>query len=60
MCALAAGGQDGVGQWLEIIRREIDQAMALLGCASVAEIDAATVHLRPGFAGRRPQMLMRG
>jgi isopentenyl diphosphate isomerase/L-lactate dehydrogenase-like FMN-dependent dehydrogenase len=55
--ALATGGQAGVRQWLEIMRIEIDQTMALLGCASIEDIDAGAIHLRPGFAGRRPQAL---
>ena len=42
---LAAGGEGGVARVLEIYRRELDQVMALTGCASIAEIDA-------GIAGR--------
>jgi isopentenyl diphosphate isomerase/L-lactate dehydrogenase-like FMN-dependent dehydrogenase len=38
---LAAGGEEGVVTVLEILRRELDQTMALLGCASVGEIDAS-------------------
>ncbi|MEN3284781.1 MAG: hypothetical protein V7607_5921 [Solirubrobacteraceae bacterium] len=44
---LAAGGEDGVLAVLEILRREIDQAMALLGCTSVDEIDASIARAAP-------------
>jgi L-lactate dehydrogenase (cytochrome)/(S)-mandelate dehydrogenase len=35
---LAAGGEPGVARALAIFREEIDRAMALLGCRSIAEI----------------------
>jgi len=35
---LAAGGQPGVAKALELLKDEIERAMALLGCRSVAEI----------------------
>jgi 4-hydroxymandelate oxidase len=35
---LAAGGEDGVAEVLEILRHEFDLAMALSGCRSVREI----------------------
>jgi 4-hydroxymandelate oxidase len=35
---LAAGGREGVGAALGILRRELDLAMALCGCAGVASI----------------------
>ena len=35
---LAVGGQDGVAEVLRILRDELDNAMALAGCRSVAEI----------------------
>jgi isopentenyl diphosphate isomerase/L-lactate dehydrogenase-like FMN-dependent dehydrogenase len=47
---LAVGGEAGVRHVLELLRFEIDQTMALLGCSTVAELDATAVHLRPGFA----------
>jgi isopentenyl diphosphate isomerase/L-lactate dehydrogenase-like FMN-dependent dehydrogenase len=50
---LAVAGQAGVRQVLEILRAEIDQTMALLGCATVADIDRSAIQLLPGFAGRR-------
>jgi isopentenyl diphosphate isomerase/L-lactate dehydrogenase-like FMN-dependent dehydrogenase len=40
---LAANGEAGVSQVLEMFRTEIDNNMALLGCASVADIDASVV-----------------
>jgi isopentenyl diphosphate isomerase/L-lactate dehydrogenase-like FMN-dependent dehydrogenase len=49
---LAVAGAPGVRHVLEILRSEIDQTMALLGCASIAELDASAIQLLPGFAGR--------
>jgi isopentenyl diphosphate isomerase/L-lactate dehydrogenase-like FMN-dependent dehydrogenase len=49
---LAVAGAAGVRHVLEILRSEIDQTMALLGCASIAELDASAIQLLPGFAGR--------
>jgi isopentenyl diphosphate isomerase/L-lactate dehydrogenase-like FMN-dependent dehydrogenase len=40
---LAAGGQAGVEHLLEILGRELEQAMALAGCATIEEIDASIV-----------------
>lgn len=42
---LAAGGQAGVSRVLEILRAEIEQTMALVGCATVADIDRSLVHV---------------
>ena len=36
--ALAAGGRDGVGHAAALLRRELDLALRLLGCASIAEV----------------------
>jgi len=41
---LAADGQAGVVQVLEILRAELDQAMALCGCRSIAEINGDLLH----------------
>jgi len=49
---LAVGGQAGVRHVLEIFRTEIDQTMALLGCATVTALDASAIQLLPGFAGQ--------
>ena len=35
---LAAGGREGVAAALEVLRRELDLAMALCGCATIANI----------------------
>jgi isopentenyl diphosphate isomerase/L-lactate dehydrogenase-like FMN-dependent dehydrogenase len=35
---LAAGGQEGAVRALELLRGEIDLAMALAGCAKVADV----------------------
>lgn len=36
---LAAGGQAGVEKVIDLLTREVDTTLALLGCASVAELD---------------------
>ena len=41
--ALAASGQAGVQNALRLLREEFDVAMALAGCARVAEIDASLI-----------------
>jgi len=40
---LAVAGQEGVEQILAILRRELDTAMALCGCASLADIGSDLV-----------------
>jgi isopentenyl diphosphate isomerase/L-lactate dehydrogenase-like FMN-dependent dehydrogenase len=35
---LAAGGQRGVEKVLELLREELDRAMALTGCTTVADV----------------------
>ncbi len=40
---LAVGGEDGVADVLRILRDEFENAMALCGCGSVAEITSALV-----------------
>jgi isopentenyl diphosphate isomerase/L-lactate dehydrogenase-like FMN-dependent dehydrogenase len=47
---LAAGGEQGVVDVLEIMRTEIDRALALLGRRSVAELDRSAVGTVPGSA----------
>jgi isopentenyl diphosphate isomerase/L-lactate dehydrogenase-like FMN-dependent dehydrogenase len=49
---LAVDGEAGVGHVLEMLRTEIDQTMALLGCPTIAELNPSVVRLLPGFAGR--------
>ena len=45
MYGLAFGGDKGVAQVLEILREELENALALLGCRSPAEVTAA--HVKP-------------
>jgi isopentenyl diphosphate isomerase/L-lactate dehydrogenase-like FMN-dependent dehydrogenase len=45
MYGLALGGARGVEQVLEILREEMENALALLGCRSPAEVTAA--HVKP-------------
>jgi isopentenyl diphosphate isomerase/L-lactate dehydrogenase-like FMN-dependent dehydrogenase len=51
---LAAGGEDGVVHALELLRSEVDRALALLGCTSLAGLDAAVLHHAVGGAAERP------
>jgi 4-hydroxymandelate oxidase len=48
---LAVGGEDGVHDVLELLRVELDNAMALTGCRGVEDISAALVARAPGEAG---------
>jgi isopentenyl diphosphate isomerase/L-lactate dehydrogenase-like FMN-dependent dehydrogenase len=49
---LAAGGQAGVENVLDIVRNGLDSALLGLGRASVHELTAEDVVLAPGFARR--------
>jgi isopentenyl diphosphate isomerase/L-lactate dehydrogenase-like FMN-dependent dehydrogenase len=40
---LAAGGQAGVEKVLDLLRLELDRAMALTGCTSVRDVDGQLV-----------------
>ena len=55
---LACGGEAGVAHVLEILRRELDVALALAGCRSLAEIDVDLIRppmpLHPRPDGWRP------
>jgi len=42
-CALAVGGALGVAHMIRLLREELELTMALAGCASLADIRAATV-----------------
>jgi isopentenyl diphosphate isomerase/L-lactate dehydrogenase-like FMN-dependent dehydrogenase len=44
---LAAEGEDGVAGVLEILRAEVENAMALAGCRTIAEIDRELVVRAP-------------
>ena len=43
MWGLAVGGEEGVSRVLAMLRNELELAMALCGCRSVAEIDRRVV-----------------
>ncbi|MGB3532753.1 MAG: alpha-hydroxy acid oxidase [Microcoleaceae cyanobacterium] len=43
---LAVGGEAGVGHILELLRDELDVAMALSGCATVQDIDRSLIDCR--------------
>jgi isopentenyl diphosphate isomerase/L-lactate dehydrogenase-like FMN-dependent dehydrogenase len=43
MFGLAVGGEAGVARVLEIFRNEIEHSMALMGCATVSDIDESMV-----------------
>jgi isopentenyl diphosphate isomerase/L-lactate dehydrogenase-like FMN-dependent dehydrogenase len=45
LMGLAAAGEAGVYQVLEILRKEIDTTLALLGCESVASLDESWVEV---------------
>jgi isopentenyl diphosphate isomerase/L-lactate dehydrogenase-like FMN-dependent dehydrogenase len=40
---LAAGGQAGVEKVMDLLRLELDRAMALSGCATVQDVDRRLV-----------------
>ena len=50
---VAAAGEAGVRRALDILKNEVDRVMALIGCRSVAELDASFVRL-PRSEVRRP------
>jgi len=45
---LGAGGEAGVGKALEILRTEMERDMALLGAASIDELNESMIRLVPG------------
>ncbi len=49
---LGAGGGPGVAKAIEILRSDVDRTLRLLGCPSVAELDASYVAAPPSW---RPQ-----
>jgi 4-hydroxymandelate oxidase len=51
---LAVAGEQGVRQVLDILRRELDVAMALAGCRSVDEIDIDLIRPPMPLASRPP------
>ncbi len=50
---LAAGGEDGVAQVLQVLRDGIDRTLALLGCPSVAALDASYLDVPPAWVAAR-------
>ena len=44
---LAAGGREGVDRAIEILRTEVDRVIGLLGCGSVAALDARYLQRMP-------------
>lgn len=54
MYGLAARGQRGVEDVLGILRNEIDNTMALLGCPSIADIDSSLVKRTGDTTERAP------
>jgi isopentenyl diphosphate isomerase/L-lactate dehydrogenase-like FMN-dependent dehydrogenase len=53
---LAAGGEAGVTRVLEILRAEIEQTMALVGCATVEDVDRSLVSWDPAISARPDQL----
>jgi isopentenyl diphosphate isomerase/L-lactate dehydrogenase-like FMN-dependent dehydrogenase len=49
---LAAAGGAGVARALEILREDVERTLRLLGCASVAQLDAPYVDCPQGFFSR--------
>lgn len=45
--ALAAGGTEGVLRAMDLMRREIERGMLLMGCRSVADLDRTKLAARP-------------
>jgi len=46
---LAAGGQGGVARALEILRADVERTLKLIGCPSIAALDASYVETPPGW-----------
>jgi L-lactate dehydrogenase (cytochrome) len=44
---LSAAGEAGVTKALEILRRDVDRTLKLLGCASVGALDCSYIKVRP-------------
>jgi isopentenyl diphosphate isomerase/L-lactate dehydrogenase-like FMN-dependent dehydrogenase len=60
MYGAAAGGEAGVRRALQLLRSEIDRVLALLGCASVAQLGPQYVRIAPKeLAPVRPMPVQR-
>jgi L-lactate dehydrogenase (cytochrome) len=46
---LAAAGEAGVARALEILRADVERTLRLLGCPSIAALDASYVEVPPGW-----------
>jgi isopentenyl diphosphate isomerase/L-lactate dehydrogenase-like FMN-dependent dehydrogenase len=44
---LSAAGEAGVAKALEILRKDVDRTLKLLGCASMGDLDCSYVRVRP-------------
>ncbi|WP_225033567.1 alpha-hydroxy-acid oxidizing protein [Paraburkholderia sp. XV] len=44
---LAVRGEIGVSDVIEMIKRETDRTLALIGCCSVSELDRSSISKRP-------------
>ncbi len=51
---LGAGGEAGVRRALQLLRAEIERALALLGCPTVRELDRSLVREIPGLSAAPP------
>jgi L-lactate dehydrogenase (cytochrome) len=57
--ALGAAGGPGVSRALEILRTDLKRTLRLLGCASVAELDASYVDVPPAWRGHERPAISR-
>ena len=44
---LAAAGEAGVGNVIDIFKDEIDRTMALIGCSAIGKLDSSYLDKRP-------------
>jgi isopentenyl diphosphate isomerase/L-lactate dehydrogenase-like FMN-dependent dehydrogenase len=49
--AHATAGSDGVAHLLELLRRELDATLVILGCPSVDQLDESYLRLPPSWQG---------
>ena len=49
--SLAAAGQAGVERALELMRQELERAMRLMGCTTIAQLRPENLRFRPGATG---------
>jgi isopentenyl diphosphate isomerase/L-lactate dehydrogenase-like FMN-dependent dehydrogenase len=46
---MAAAGDAGIERAIDIFRTDIVRTLKLLGCASIRDVNASHIALRPGF-----------